>query len=150
MPFITSYSFQGLSNTICFFYPSTTIDYSLSIKITNIIRDIVNKTALFGLLFVDFIYSRGEIYVQKIGFNQKPEMLFFYEKFGIIYNTVLKNILYLMSNFSVIGKNTDINHEKQPCFFQKICFQDFDKQVLLLEDLTKEKVFSKYRKLCKK
>lgn len=138
---ITSKVFQGKINSICHLNPFIKINYDLEKDINDIVNKVVDNLKSFGLLTISFIYKKGDLYINNISVQNNP-MIFFI-------SNVCNDIIYDILIQSLIGKNIDTFSKQNiqadnPKFYQKICFERVDKQIITMENITKEKVIKDY------
>ena len=143
-PTITSVKFYGLVNANCYFYPALLIDYDVCDRIKKIAYDIIQENNSFGFLTVSFVYKNGDVYVHDICVNNAIFSLFFYvDRIQVLYDLLLQGMCGKAIDVAVRQNAT----EELPQFYQKICFEHVDRQIVELDGTTKKKVFLRYIKL---
>ena len=122
-------------------------NYNLPEEIEDNAIKIIDRLNFSGMLNISFLYSKGDVFVNDISFNEASfNLLFFQGEIDVFFKVLIK---------SISGKQIDnemlIKERKRviPQFYQKICFKHFDGQFLEFEDTTKEKIFRKYNRMFK-
>ena len=144
LKFTTSSYFKASTNTLCYFYPKKIIDYSVQDKINDVITKIINKIPLVGFLNIKLVYHDGNVYIQDIKINTTPMFLYFYKNLYFTYQVLLDVILNSVANNNIKSFKNDIFLSKNN---NKICFEFFDKQVIVIEEVSENKVFKKFKNL---
>ena len=142
---ITSENYQGKVNTYCHLCPALFLDYSLQEKVIKTANSIIDNLKSYGMLNIVFLYKNGNLFVQNITINCSPMLLFISNaNKNLLYKTLLDSML----KTSIKTYKTEYKEEndKKKKFYQKICFEKIDKQIIELDDITKERVVNKYIK----
>ncbi len=141
-PAIISSKFNGELGTVCNFYPAIFPNYNTKEDITNLANQIIGKTNTSGIITIMCGYEDGDIVAYDVSSQIRSEAFFLHNlSISSIYETLIECITG--KNIDVIIRNTDI--EKNTDLYQRIVFSLNDNQNITIEDITKKKIFEKFK-----
>ena len=144
LPTIVSSKFNGELGAVCNFYPAIFPNYDTKEDITNLANKILWNIHTAGIIKIVFGYKDGNIVVHDISSYIRSEV-FFLQNFSIssIYNTIVECLI--SKNIDKMVREYKIKEELN--FYQRIVFSLKDDQNIKIEDITKKKVFDKFKVL---
>ena len=142
---IINEKFIGNLNNKIFLYPPKLYNYDIEETINGIVEKVVDNMQIYGLLNIDFIYSNGNVYLHTINIQQNTLL---FDLHLLNSNKVLLNILVKaitgQNIYTLTKQNTP---DALPAFYQKIKFENLNKQYIVIDDITQEKVIKKYKNI---
>ena len=144
LPTIVSSKFNGELGAVCNFYPAIFPNYDTKEDITNLANKILWNIKTSGIIEIVFGYKDGNIVVYDISSYIRSEV-FFLQNFSIssIYNTLVECLI--SKNIDKTVREYKIKEELN--FYQRVVFSLKDNQNIKIEDITKKKVFDKFKVL---
>ena len=145
---IVSEHYQYSIATKCNIMPAIFANYDIDAEINRISDIIIDNLSSYGLLDITFIYNKGELFVNGISLFSDAS-LFFLQKlkkngdvlFDILSTSALGEDIYKIVNSTKVKILEKF--EKVCCFYN----DNYNKQVVVVRDNTKNKILNRYKLL---